>query len=426
MPYLALTSILLFCVVIGRLRSRQWINAITAFSGVWLASLVVLGLTSESSLEYITWQATALIATVHIAFAFGFWTFYLPNQHRRRRAAAAGESANSNSAMTLWLTWFCVATAAIGVGALLQSVYGWSGISPAAMLYARDSLGTGALVLPLGGRIASNFAYPAAVLCPVIALRSQTWKSYLIMLVPLVILLGLCAVTGGRGPLLIGVGLMGWVVLATDATGKTRKTAKRSLAAVAMVALGYCVFVAENRESELTGMQSIAEYVSGPVPAFSAWLRRSSSLPVVNFNILDLAPIREIRLRAGGDQTREVDSNVVYVPFRFNVFTCLAEHLLDFGLVGTVLVWSAIGAGAALLQRSRPGPMRAAMLSVMYTYLSWSLMADLAFLVTGWLLAAVLVYWLAFIYQPRRRFKRSLAPDEADNLRRLAKRILAQ
>jgi len=70
--------------------------------------------------------------------------------------------------------------------------------------------------------------------------------------------------------------------------------------------------------------------------------------------------------------------------------------------------------------------MRAAMLSVMYTYLSWSLMADLAFLVTGWLLAAVLVYWLAFIYQPRRRFKRSLAPDEADNLRRLAKRILAQ
>ena len=261
-----------------------------------------------------------------------------------------------------------------------------------ALLIARDELAKGLLVLPVGGRVLSNFCYPAAVLGPIVGLRSRTSKGYLLMSLPLVILLGLSLVSGGRGPLLIGFCLTGWVVLAADRSNRSGIKAKKALAVAACLTVCYFILIAELRSNMTTGsgLSGVTTYLRAPVPAFSAWLQNSSP-PMINLDLTYLAPIRELIVWSGGKQLRDVDSFVVYMPYSYNVFTILAEHCISFGMIGIVFVWFGIGAGIALLESQEPNQLRAALLSVVYTYLSYSLVCDLAFFVTGWLLSATVV-----------------------------------
>jgi oligosaccharide repeat unit polymerase len=320
--------------------------------------------------------------------------------------------------MTLWVYWLCVTLATIGVGLLIHAVFSKEILGPLVLLSARDDLSNGIVVLPLGGRILSNFCYPAAVLGPVVGLLSRTWKGYLLMALPLVILLGLSLVSGGRGPLLIGFCLTGWVVLASDSSDRSRIKAKKALVVAACITVFYFMLIAELRSNMKagSGLSGVTTYLRTPIPAFSAWLETASP-PMINMNLSYLAPIREVLVRSGGKQLRDVDSFVVYVPYPYNVFTALAEHCISFGLVGMVFVWFCIGGGIAFLESSGTIPYRAAIMSVGYTYLTYSLVCDLAFLVTGWLLSVALVAGLVLFARNRSQRENTFTVIEAGRAR---------
>ena len=130
--------------------------------------------------------------------------------------------------------------------------------------------------------------------------------------------------------------------------------------------------------------QSIYQYLTGPIPAFSEWLQLHQPLPLINLDFSNVAVVREI-IRAFGFQIeRSIGWDIVFVPYPFNVFTHLAEHVRDFGLIGTIAISGILGITLGRLENL---PLSLTVLGVratLYAYLSETFFADLSFLAVGW------------------------------------------
>jgi len=109
-------------------------------------------------------------------------------------------------------------------------------------------------------------------------------------------------------------------------------------------------------------------------------------VPMAKFDLSGLAPVREL-LNLFVVTERVIDKDVVYIPFQFNVFTCLAEEIQYFGIVGALTILVIIGAIASCLENRSLTVMSLGIRGLLYTYLAYSLFADLAFFITGWWLS---------------------------------------
>jgi hypothetical protein len=107
----------------------------------------------------------------------------------------------------------------------------------------------------------------------------------------------------------------------------------------------------------------------------------------LNLDVSNLAVSREALRLAGFAREASVGQEVVFIPFRFNVYTYLVEHLRDYGVLGTLTISFLIGVISARLEGLRLSVRTEGLRACIYAYLTFSLFADLANLAVGWWLA---------------------------------------
>ena len=221
---------------------------------------------------------------------------------------------------------------------------------------------------------------------------------------------------GGRGAVLITSPIIFWVL----AIGGTKPFGTRKYRLVLFCSL-LLVFlftglIAETRMDFAEIGESLLQYFTGSIPSFSEWLK-INPMSLVNYDFSNIAIVREVIRLLGGDAERAIGSDVVFVPFQFNVFTHIAEHVRDFGIIGAILVSHLLGIVSALLESRRLSVTILGVRALVYTYLSFSLFADLSFFVVGWWLALfIIVFFWPFWKALSMQFLRLPASYESRNI----------
>ncbi|TAM53888.1 MAG: oligosaccharide repeat unit polymerase [Acidobacteria bacterium] len=264
------------------------------------------------------------------------------------------------------------------------------------LVQVRSALAEGQVVTPLYQRVLANLLYPASLLGAVLFVDSKRRvPSWPLVLLPLCGLLLASASNGGRGAILIGGLLIGWSLIlgmaGASRQDRGRRRGKRAgwslLVALCGAVVAYSALIAITRPAAGTAFGSIEVYFTGPIPALGEWLKSFGPVDWVRFDLKDLAISRELLGLVGVVVERTIDRTFVLIPHPFNVYTDLAEHAQDFGVLGALTVSLLLGAASAELERKHLSAGVLALRSCVYTYLSFSLFADLAFLAIGWWIA---------------------------------------
>lgn len=371
-------------LVIHALVRRRLVTGQTAFTGVWWLSATAL-LRDPEAAAYVTPQAIALILSAHALFGLG-------------SVVVGGSRGSAPNAQSLFprgaaavLFWPMTLAGALGgilcalhTGALTAA---WTG----ELAQVRANVTDGIITIPVLYRLLGNALYPAVTLGS-IAYLAMPRRGLPYLGLPLAALALYSLAQGGRGALLVGA----LAVLWSFAIGLERRNfdraVRRRIRRTALVLLSalvaYSAYVVTTRGDAVTPISSLYRYFTDPIPAFSEWLRIEGKAELLSAQLSNLAIVREGRAIAGVPTIRAVDQVIVFVPEPFNVFTGLAEELDTVGTVGTVLLFIVLGGAAGWTERAGRSAETTAWRIVLYTYLTYTIFADLACYITGfWLMA---------------------------------------
>ena len=148
---------------------------------------------------------------------------------------------------------------------------------------------------------------------------------------------------------------------------------------VLLVLVGFSSLIVTTRPGQSHPLFSLYQYFIGPIPAFSEWMELYD-VRLINFEIRNISIVREIiRLFGMSVNERLVDVDVVFIPFAFNVFTHLADHVRDFGIIGTFIISGILGIITSIFENKSLSVLVLGMRAILYGYLSLSLFTDAAF-----------------------------------------------
>lgn len=377
-------------LVVSFIVRGRWVTGQTAFTGIWFGSLTGLWLFPESH-QYVSATAAALIVGVHFSFFIGCFLYTLMAKERRRLEKDVVNMPR------LWRISFWV-LAPLGV------LGGWLAVSATGALQAlqdnqldfiRSQLIEAEIQMPVAVRFLANLLYPATVIGAICFLSTVRFRSsWFFVLLPVVGLFLYGFASGGRGAVLIGGAMLVWVLLVGQSEALANVNTRWLLFAFFVLMVLFSGFIVTTRSGDDTPLQSLSVYFVGPVPAFSEWLTLHPVSPL-EFSASNISVIREL-MRAFGSSVveRQVGADVVNIPFQFNVFTALADQLPSFGLAGTVILYGCVGFASARLEYSRQSHSVMAVRGLLYSYLSFSLVTDMAFFIVGLWLSLFLVGFL--------------------------------
>jgi|ERR1035437_3365406 oligosaccharide repeat unit polymerase len=370
---------------------RRKPTATDAFTGVWLAASLVL-LFNTSAHEFLTWAGIAVILTIHTSFAFGRTCGRIElrssvNLLRFIRVRFVGEKCSEGLVYSIFLL-----LALIGVVGAFVSLGGFDPFRSGTIAENRGALLQGEIQVPFVYRLFSNFMYPVVLVGSFLAVKnSGTIKNIIYIVLPLVCPLIYSFAMGGKGCLLICVSIVGWSLAVQKGIAAIQGKA------LAMVAgtVSFFAFVTSTRPDQSSGVLDMLNiYIYGPLVAFPQFLSESS-LYWFHFDLNGFAIVREFSGLLGLPTEGRIDQTVVLIPERYNVFTAIPEWSNAFGFIGAHAFIFGIGVGSTVANKS--GARYELLQVVLFTYLSFSLFADLASLMVGWwlcLFVAIIAIWV--------------------------------
>lgn len=361
----------------------------TAFTGTWFLSLLAVALGTPAK-EYIDGEGVLIIAAVHVFYFLGSIGHYLTF----RRNAPSSQSANPMSpdmrAALMRVFILCAGAGIYGSFSLAQTSGALDAIRNGSLVIMRASVLNGEIQFSVFERLLSNFIYPAALLGTLLfVLRPKKIGNLFFILIPIVGMLLFSLSNGGRGTVLIGGLMMAWGVAINRTAEPLQKRNSSLMPGLFIFACtaGYSNYIVNTRGYSPENTASIYNYFSGPIPAFCEFVKRFSPFSLFSVDISQFAICREIFRLLGYMTERTIDSNVVFIPHAFNVFTFIAEQLQAFGYLGTVAYALCLGVCASILESRTPSIYVLGCRILLYTYLTYGLFTDLSFFIVGWWLA---------------------------------------
>lgn len=248
-------------------------------------------------------------------------------------------------------------------------------------------------------RIMSIFSYPAALLGTICFLFSKRkLKAILYIILPLITVLLNSINFGGRGAITICGLMIGWtIIIGRGIDFRSRNNINKfALIMLSIIIIYYFIFIFETRLNTLDDQvrrNEIKElsywYLCGPIPAFSEWLRIYNELPIMSFDLLKFSIFRGPLNILGFQIGRTIDRDIIINPYPLNVFTHLSEYLLYFGVIGTQIICFLWGLLCGFVESKSLSIKRLALRSALYSYLTFSIYADIATLSGGWWLTII-------------------------------------
>lgn len=413
MWFVILWLILGAILVVNAFIRRSWITGQTAFTGVWFASLTALW-AYPSSWNYISGEAVVIIVSAHtIFFLYSLVTSMGPARDPdfckvrgcSSRPKLIAPTRNARRAL-FQIFWTFISIGIVGSWLAVLATGAFEAFQEGTLILTRGLLLTGEIEIPVYQRFMSNLLYPASLLGAICFLVSKrSWLSWSYVLFPLAGILLYSFAFGGRGAILIGGSLMVWVLAINRKTvSRTRVKNWKGLAIViciVSIVFLYLALISAIRRTDPSGInivESLYQYFVGPIPAFGEWLT-FKPLPVFNTDFSNLAFIRELLRFRGVEVERAFEFDIAYVPFITNVFTHLAEHIRYFGIVGALAVSAVLGILSAMVERKPLSVSVMGIRATIYTYLSFTLFADLSFLAVGWWLTLLTIVFIVPLYR---------------------------
>jgi oligosaccharide repeat unit polymerase len=371
---------------------RRWVTGLTAFTGVWFASLTALFVFPDTW-DYISREAAEIVICIHLSFFLGSWAVYILYGKRQGTPLKFAPTARTKKAL-VYLCWILLLIGVLGGWFAVTFTGSFDAYQEGTLASTRSMLLTQEMQLPTSVRLMCNLLYPASLLgamCFLVAERSL--RSWLYIVLPVVGCLLYGFAFGGRGAIMITAPMIIWV-LAIEGTILFGAWRDRFfvIAALSALVLFIGIMAGTRMDSSLVG-ESILQYFTGPIPSFSEWLN-SHPFELINVDFSNLAIVREVMRLFGSTSERAIGMDVVFVPFRFNVFTHIAEHVRDFGLIGALVVSCLLGILTSTLESRRQSAAVLGVRATIYGYLSFSLFADVAFFVVGWWLALLMIIFV--------------------------------
>ena len=398
MWFAVLWLILGFVLIISKHIRRSWITGQTAFTGIWFVSLTALW-ANPPSWDYVSREAVLIIGSAHFIFFLGSVVTSIFFRKRGRLLQKEVAPTRKTGRVLLPFFWMFVLVGVIGSWLTVSNTGAFIAYQENTLNLTRSLLITGGIQIPIYQRLMSNFLYPASLLGAIYFLFSKrSWYSWSYLFIPLVGTVMYSFSFGGRGAIMIGGSLIFWILVFSRAKVLRRRV--NTLERWMIIFLGFVVFgyfamiVATRTDVNPSDIaQSIYEYLIGPIPAFSEWLT-FQSLSLGNIDLSNISLIRELLRLWGIDKARDIGLNIVYIPFVFNVFTHLAEHVRDFGIVGALIVSGILGILTAILESKTLSVSVIGIRATIYAYLSISLFADLSYLAVGWWLTLLTIAFI--------------------------------
>lgn len=372
------------------------------FTGTWFLSLSSIWLFPSMVRNSISLEASILVIATHLAFFIGSTIAHSRNKINFKTIADESKI-NKQVCVAKNLFWALTPIALVGCILAIKNTGAISALMEGTLVYLRALILNKELTIPFYIRMMSNMIYPAAVLGSVcFVYNKRSIKSWIYILLPTLcgVLFGLAS--GGRGGIAMTTPI---ILLALFTSGfnpiHTRRDGFVILAITGLIAL-FFVGIASTRSEVVESTPDLPDnlviyYFAGPIPALSQWMKEKEVQPV-NFDISEIAPVKELLRPLGSKQERSIDEDVVYVPYRFNVYTHLAEHLKDFGVIGTLFVSGIMGFLIGKVERLRIRPHLLGLRALIYAALAMSIFADMTFFLLGWwvaLLVAALIFPLS-------------------------------
>ncbi len=389
MPFIILWIVLGFILAMSALLRQSWITGQTAFTGPWFVSLTALW-AYPSSWKFISFDAAALIISAHTFFFIS--SFVASNVFWRREEVIPKTFIISEDYLLSLrqIFWPFIIIGLAGSWLTVASTGALGSYQENELIITRSLIITKDIHIPMYQRLMSNFLYPASLLgalCFVFS-KGRRW-SYAYLFLPIMGIIIYSFAMGGRGAILIGSNLIFWAFMITGKTNRPVESKKLNLVMV-LIGLGlligwYFALIVSTRlgSSPALIFESLYQYLIGPVPSFSKWLA-FHDLPLGKIDFSDISFVRELLHLGGIVKERDIGNHIAYIPFQFNIFTSLAEHLRDFGLTGAFIISALLGSLSAVLENKDLSAQMIGVRATFYAYLSFTLFADLAYLSVGW------------------------------------------
>jgi len=292
--------------------------------------------------------------------------------------------------MVTTVFWFLSVIAIGGIVITTARLGTFRAIADGSLEALRHDLSEKDLVMPISLRLFGNLGYLTALLGGYSYFQGRDIKRIYIIL-PIAILTLYSISSGGRGPLLIGGIMMFWFMLA-----KAMDSRKAVVDCVlVIIALGvFWLAISATRTDERSYGELAAEYTGASIPAMCELIGDGEALKFFDLQLNQSVWVREAKKATGIETERTVDREIVYIPFGFNVFTGLSEWLTEYGYLGTFLMLSGVGLVCGMLEGKGRSAGAMCVRAVLYVYLSYSIITDLAAFIVGWwicLFAALLI-----------------------------------
>lgn len=383
-----------YILIVHYLICNNWVTGQSAFTGIWFLSLTGLWGFPQAQ-HFISAKAALLIIFVHLAFFIGSVFIYILGKGKN---SSFLEILPPSTSLLKAISYSFFAVGFVGLLGSCLVVFSTGALSSfqeGELSLVRSMLGTQELQVPILQRLMSNFLYPASVLGAICFLFSRrSFSSWIYLLLPLIGLSLYGFGFGGRGAMILGTPMLFWVLF----IGRKRFFTKTGdwinclLLMIVMLALvGFASLIVTTRADQPHPLFSLYMYFIGPIPAFSAWLDTYDVL-LLNFKIGNISIVREIiRLFGMPVNERMVGWDIVYIPFGFNVFTHLLEHIRDFGITGTLIISGILGMITSFFENKLLSVPVLGIRAILYGYLSLSLFTDLAFFIVGWWLTLLMI-----------------------------------
>ncbi len=387
----ALSSIILVYAII----SQKIMTGQLIFTGSWLASATLL-IGFPESLSYLSGKSTIIIILAHFAFFLGGLVAHISLKSTfQADKSTLILDVTTFSALKL-LFFILISFGLVGSWYLMKATSALEAILTNDIYHLRDRVMGGKFEIPIIARVWSNLLYPASLIGAVnYSICDNKGRRWLFVLLPILGAVLMSLSSGGRGVILIIGLIMFWaIIIYRNHDIKCRTTWKNyiGLLVIAAVLISYVLYIANIRgkyEGYSSG-SSVITYIAGCIPSFSAWLDMKY-IPILNADFSNIAFIREFSAIIGNSVVRTIDNDIVYVPFPFNVFTSLAEHIISFGILGALILSFGLGIWSAKLESGTPTLCKYALRTCIYVYLSYSLFADVSFFIVGWWLSIVVI-----------------------------------
>ncbi len=393
-PLITTILVLVLCLVAAWKIIGSPVNAVSAFSGLWLLSLTCLAFFSET-VEFVTTKAALIVMGVHLAFfivyIFTSVTLKGSNKLKTRETLRYPRVRSKNKHASNYLKWSWRVSTVISIAGAVLAVQNSNMLvmmREEAIAATRGDILQGSLAVPFHIRFMCNLLYISALAGALLFRHRQTW----IYIFPTFFGLILYSFSnGGRGAVLVGGLLVFWGVCSSRSVSRQSIYALCTLCAIILF---YVVYIATTRPN-VDWIGNLAS-LYGPVPALSQLIERGAIGGAAGLNLTDTIIYREYNAAIGIRAERYIEGIVVGIPFTYNVYTFIADQVYALGYGGMFLIIIFGGALVAFLDVEKVSNSWCSVRSTVYLYLSYTLYTDLAIFMAGWWL--LLLWSIVYLF----------------------------